>query len=443
MKTLYIECNMGAAGDMLLSALLELVPDPDGFIERLNGLGLPGVTFKKSQKVHCGITGTHVSVTVNGQEEASADVPHGHDHPHEHDQGSHSHGHAHAREHTHGHDHNHPHAHSHSHAHAGHCHHSVADIARIIDGLPVPDAVRADARAVYGLIAEAEAQAHGRPVGEVHFHEVGALDAVADVVGVSLLMDALAPDRVVVSPIHVGSGQVKCAHGILPVPAPATAHILRGMPTYGGWVRGELCTPTGAALLRHFATDTGPMPVMTVRAVGYGMGTKEFGAANCVRVFLGEDGHEHGPNGTVSELSCNIDDMTGEALGYVSELLFAEGALDVFTIPIQMKKSRPGILLTCLCADGDADRFARLLLTHTTTFGVRRTEYGHRRYTLHRRFEKAETPYGIITVKTGEGYGVKKTKPEFGDVARAAREHGVPVSAVYDALKDQKERKQT
>ena len=253
MKTLYLDCNMGAAGDMLSAALLELLPPEErpGFIDELNALGIPGVEFTAQPSVKCGITGTHMEVSVNGHTE-------GEEHHHEHEH--------------HEHEHHHEHGHTHGHHHSG-----MHDIEHIVSGhLNVSEKVKSDVLA------------HGVPVTEIHFHEVGAMDAVADVTAVCLLMDRLSPEQVIVSPVHVGSGQVRCAHGILPVPAPATAHILTGVPIYGGEIEGELCTPTGAALLKHFATKFGGMPIMTLLQVGYGMGSKDFEAANCVRAMLGE-----------------------------------------------------------------------------------------------------------------------------------------------------------
>lgn len=291
MKTLYLECNMGAAGDMLTAALLELMPDPEAIVAELNALGIPGVTYVREPSVKCGITGTHMSVKVNGAEED--EHHHHHEHSHEHDH-EHHHDHVHADHdhHHHDHDHAHPHEHSHEHSHDhghGHHHHSsLHDIGHIVEAFDLLEEVRADILAVYGLIAEAESHAHGVPVEQIHFHEVGTMDAVADVTAVCLLMHKLAPEQVIVSPVHVGSGHVHCAHGILPVPAPATAHILRGVPIYGGAVRGELCTPTGAALLKHFATKFGSLPVMCVEQIGYGMGKKDFESANCVRAMIGE-----------------------------------------------------------------------------------------------------------------------------------------------------------
>ena len=315
MKTIYLDCGMGAAGDMLTAALYELLPDEAAkaaFLEKMNTLGIPGVKVSCEIVSRCGICGTHMTVTVNGTEEESQDVEtmpehvhehetHEHcheDHDHDHEHGEHDHGDEHAHDHVHSHDHDHTdHAHSHdhdhtdhvhSHDHAHHHHSSMHEIGHIVEALPVSDKVKTDVLAVYELIAEAEGHAHGVPVSQIHFHEVGTMDAVADITAVCLLMEELAPEQVVVSPVCVGTGKVRCAHGILPVPAPATADILRGVPVYGGTIRAELCTPTGAALLKHFASAFGPLPLMTVERIGYGMGKKEFEAANCVRALLGQ-----------------------------------------------------------------------------------------------------------------------------------------------------------
>lgn len=303
------------------------------------------------------------------------------------------------------------------------------EIAHIVHHLPVSDKVKADILAVYSLIAEAESHAHGVPVTEIHFHEVGTMDAVADVTAVCLLMEKIGPGQVIASPVHVGSGQVRCAHGILPVPAPATAYILRDVPLYGGETRGELCTPTGAALLKHFVTRFGSMPVMKTTAIGYGMGKKDFPAANCVRALLGET---ESAGDYITELNCNVDDMTGEALGFAMEELFAAGALDVYTVPIGMKKSRPGTLLCVMCRAEDKEKMVRLLFRHTTTIGIRENVY--RRYTLERTVETVQTPYGDIRRKTSTGYGVTRQKYEYEDLARAARENDVSVSEVLSRL---------
>ena len=399
---------MGAAGDMLTGALLELHPHPEEFVQRMNGLHIPGVEFSAQPAVKCGITGTHVSVAVHGEEEESHDHGHGHDHPHGHD---------------HGHDHDHDHGHGHHH-HAG-----MGDIRHILSHLEIPQQVRQDAQAVYQLIAQAESHAHGRPVEEIHFHEVGTLDAVTDVVAVCWLIHDLAPQRILASPVHVGSGQVRCAHGILPVPAPATAHILQGVPTYGGAVQGELCTPTGAALLKHFVQGFGPSPVMRVEKIGYGMGKKDFEAANCVRAMLGET-QETGE--TVAELCCNLDDMTPEALGFAQERLWEAGALDVSTIAVGMKKNRPGVMLLCMCRVEDREKMLSLLFAHTTTLGVR--ERLCNRYTLSRSQRTVETEYGPVRVKESTGWGVVREKPEYEDLAKIAREQNMTLDQVKRLL---------
>lgn len=402
MKTLYLDCGMGAAGDMLTAALLELLPDPDGFVDELNALGIPGVQYRREASVKCGITGTHMSVTVNGVEESD------HAHAHHHD-----------------HEHTHEHEHTNEHEHTPHQHSSLHRIRHIISGLHLPEAVQHNAKAVYGLIAEAESRAHNVPVMEIHFHEVGTMDAVADVVAVCLLMDRLAPERIIVFPIHVGSGYVHCAHGILPVPAPATAYILQGLPIYGGSVKGELCTPTGAALLKHFATEFGEMPVMRVGAIGYGMGKKDFPAANCVRSMLGEVGES---SHTVCQLSCNVDDMTAEAIAFSMDRLFDAGALEVYTTPAGMKKSRPGTLICALCPEAAREAVVEAMLRHTTTIGIR--ESLCRRYVLERHIESIETPYGVVRRKDSCGYGVTRSKYEYDDLARIAEERRISLSEV-------------
>ena len=423
MKTLYIECNMGAAGDMLTAALMELLPDPDAFVARMNGIGVPGMHMERMEKVSCGLRGTHVSVKIGDEEEISDDVPL-HDH-HEHDHHDHTHGHHHGHTHDHHHDHHHHHDHQHHHEHA-HSHAGLADVQSIVAGLDLPDAVKADVCGVYALIAEAEAHAHGCDVTQIHFHEVGMMDAVTDVSAVCLLMHLIAPERVVVSPVTTGYGEVRCMHGVVPVPAPATAYLLQGMPAQAGRIRGELLTPTGAALLKYFADEYGWMPAMRVEKTGSGMGMKEFETANCVRVMLGETAEENSDE--VVEISCNLDDMTGEAIGYAGELLLGEGALDVYLTAIQMKKNRPGVKLSCIVRPQDCDRMADLMLRHTTTLGVRMQTF--RRRVLARGSESVDTPYGSVEIKIARGEGFAKRKAEYESAARAAKAHGVPLADV-------------
>lgn len=275
MKLMYIDCSMGAAGDMLTAALLELL-DEDAraaFIEEFNGLGLPGIVMETEPSVKCGVEGTHVHIKFHDEEEDE----HMHDHHHVHD-------HDHDYEHDHGVHHSH-----HSHDGHVHSHRGIAGVRHIVeDHLDLPDNVREDILSVYDIIADAESKAHGVPVTEVHFHEVGTMDAIADVTAVCMLIDRIKPQKIAASHINVGGGTVKCAHGILPVPAPATANILEGIPSYSGDIKSELCTPTGAALLKHFVNEFGDMPQMSSEKNGFGMGTKDFERANCVKITLGE-----------------------------------------------------------------------------------------------------------------------------------------------------------
>ena len=410
MKTLYMQCSMGAAGDMMMAALYELLDrgQQDAFLSKMNSLGIPGVSVRAESAVRCGVTGTKIRVTIDGAEE----------------------------------DHHHDHGHHHHHHH----HNGMGEIRSMIGTLDVPERVKADAMAVYDLIARAESKVHGQPMEHIHFHEVGSLDAVADVVGNCLLIDMLGAERIVVSPIHVGSGTVKCAHGILPVPAPATALILEGLPIYSGDIKTELCTPTGAALLKHFGQSFGPMPAMTIEKTGYGMGNKDFPqASNCVRAVFGKDGEETaavendekdafgaGLTDQIYELCCNIDDMTGEALGFAMEQILAAGAVDVWTEAITMKKSRPAVKLCVLVRGKDRRWIAENIFKYTTTIGVR--EHRWDRYILRRCEQKQETLLGEVNVKFVSGWGTSRAKYEYEDLARIAREKGMNLVDVKEAL---------
>ena len=427
---LYLECNMGASGDMMMAALYELLPDKRAFRERMERLDLPGVRLEYEPSIKCGIKGTHISVKVSGDEEKSEDVgaPHTHGggepHTHSHDAGA-PHTHGGGEPHTHSHDGGAPHTH-------GGARYGYKEIQGIIKNLGLPDNVLEDALGVYKILAEAEAAVHGVPLSKLHLHEVGALDAVTDVIGCSLLVNMLGVTGITASPVHVGSGSVRCEHGILPVPAPATAEILKGVPIYGGGIRGELCTPTGAALLKRFVRSFGPMPPMIVKSIGCGMGTKDFDAANCLRAFLCEDdASAGGSRDFVYEISCNLDDMTPEAVGAAFEFLLDNGALDVYTTPIQMKKNRSAVMLSCICAEDKRERLSQLMLEHTTTLGVRVAEY--QRNILNRTIGTVTTEYGDIRVKRADGFGAIKDKPEYEDVLAAAKRHNIPFATVYDA----------
>ena len=390
MKTLFLQLESGAAGDMLAAALLDLFPDPAAALAKLSALGIPGVEYKLSRGESAGLAGNRLDVLVHGEREGERDHHHD-DHEHHHDH------------------HEHHHEHHHDHHHTG-----MATVRERIVALAAPDKVKADVLAVYESIAEAEARAHGRPVDQIHFHEVGDLDALADIAAVSLLLSELAPDRILASVPNAGGGTVRCAHGVLPVPAPATAELLRGLPWRGDDpAAGELLTPTGAALLRHFVSAFGPNPGLCATRIGCGLGHRETpGRANLVRAFWCETETPGGPNGRVVELKANLDDMTGEALGRACERLRAlPGALDVSLAPLQMKKNRPGHLLLVLAAPDAADALSAAILCETSTFGVRRTDCA--RYELARTVARGADG---VRVKTGAGYGARKAKPEFDDL---------------------------
>ena len=397
MKIIHLDLGMGAAGDMLMAALYELLPEDgrESFIEKMNSLGLCGVRVNAQKCNRCGITGTHMEVTVDGISE------------NEHEQ-----------------DHDHDHHHDHHHHHTG-----MDDIQNIIEGMNVSGSVKSNVLGVYGIIAEAESRAHDTEVSLVHFHEVGAMDAIADITGVCLLMDILSPDEVTSTPVCTGYGKVKCAHGMLPVPAPATANILTGIPVYASDIEGELCTPTGAALVSFFTDRFCNMPVIRPERFGYGMGKREYECLNCVRAIIGESDEVRE---RVSELSCNVDDMTGEAVGYATRKLLESGARDVYTIPLGMKKSRPGVMINVICDTADEERFAELIFKFTTTIGIRVREC--RRYTLEKRCRYVRTPSGNIGVKISEGYGIRRIKPEYEQLARIAEECGISIDEASDMI---------
>lgn len=382
MRTLYIDCSMGCAGDMLTAALLELHPDKDDFLRRMNAALGGKAVLSASPDSKCGLRGTHVTVLINGDEEGEATRHH-------------------------------------------HEHTSISEILSFIDSVPLEVKVREDAKKVYSLIAEAESRVHGHPIENVHFHEVGSLDALADVLSVCTLMHELAPERILASEVNVGSGTVRCAHGVLPVPAPATELILRGVPIYSGKIKSELCTPTGAALLKYFVWKFGAMPTMQIENAGCGTGKKDFECANVVRAFIGEtanDGEE------IIELACNLDDMTPEELSFAMEELFTLGALDVYFTSIGMKKSRPGVKLTCMCRERQRKQILECIFKHTTTLGVR--EYVCKRYELGRSEKTVRTQDGEVRVKTSSGYGAVREKAEYEDLAALARKSGKTIAQI-------------
>ncbi len=420
MRILYLDCGMGAAGDMLAGALVSLLSkeEQESFIKMINNIGVDGVKVSLSDDAKCGIVGKHFKVEIDGVEEHSHDV-HEHEHHHEHHEHHHEHGDGHNDNDNH-----------------GHHHHGTGPFPEELEAVTEKFDCPNDIQKVYELLAEAEAKVHGKDVSEIHFHEVGMKDALIDIASVVYLMNKLKVDKVVVSPVNVGFGKVKCAHGILPVPAPATAELVKGIPTYAGRFEGELLTPTGAALLKYYADEFSYQPLMNVIKCGYGTGNKNFESANVVKAVLGEVTDEL-ISENIIELNCNVDDMSAEDMAYATKALIENGAKDAFVTPVIMKKGRSGMLLTVLCSAIDKERFVSLIFKHTSTIGIRVKET--ERIILNRHEETVHTKLGDVRVKYSEGYGVKREKPEFEDLRKLAEENNISVAEArkifYDIYK--------
>lgn len=431
MRVLYLDCGMGISGDMLMSALYELIPDQLLFLTKLAELGLDDVSIHPQSMQKCGIQGTHIEVMIHGEEEAYQEHTHKHIHTHEYPH-DHDELHVHAGEHSHDHVHDASLESSHTHTH----HHiSMAQIEEAISRIHLSENIKQQALSVYKTIAEAESKVHNKPLDQIHFHEVGEKDAIVDIVGNMLLLEMLQVDAIYASPINTGFGKVRCAHGILPVPAPATAEILTGIPVYGGTIEGELCTPTGAALYRNLVQKTCTMPPMTIEKIGIGCGKKDFAAANILRAVIGTiytDSDTASDKDFIYELDCNLDDCTAEEIAYAEEKLLEAGALDVYTTAIQMKKGRPGTKLSVLCKQEDKDRMSILLLKHTSTLGVRFTRF--ERMILDRENVIKQTPYGPVHVKRASGYGVTREKFEFEDLKKISDLTGKTIAQIRGEL---------
>jgi hypothetical protein len=433
MKILYYDCFAGISGDMNLAAMIDLGVEPEYLRSELDKLGL-GDEFRLdiTPDARNGIQGTRVDVRL------AADA---HDHEH-------GHHHAHHAAHDHEHDHGHPHDHAHNHAdHAAHAHvhgdeggpnhahgphRNFADIREILLNSGLADEIKATSLGIFRRVAKAEARVHGKPVDEVHFHEVGATDSIVDIVGAAICYHRLGVDAVWVSPVELGSGFVRCAHGVIPVPAPATVEILHGIPTVSGGTDMESTTPTGAAIVAELADEFTSTPSMTVTKTGYGVGHRESAVRpNLLRVHLAEVARSSVSRTSRARLlQCNIDDMTGEMLGHAMDLLMDQGAMDVHFTPIFMKKSRPATMLSLLCAEEDEARFKDLLFRNTTTLGVK--SLALEKTELERRFDTLETPLGPVTMKRALLDGeVLRFKPEYEECREMARRNGIPLAEVY------------
>jgi pyridinium-3,5-bisthiocarboxylic acid mononucleotide nickel chelatase len=431
MKTLYLDLSSGISGDMFVAALIDLGVEASQLEQVLGKLPLDGYHLHVKRGHKGSLEGVKFDVHLSG------------DHHH----GAHSHSHAHAHDHSHGHSHDHPHEHGHDSSERGGEHgRDFAQIRQLITESLLSDWVKQKAMAVFQRLAVAEGRIHGLPPEQVSFHEVGAVDSIVDIVGACIALEMLGKPRVLASPVVEGTGWVDCAHGRLPIPAPATLAILgaRGIALSQCEEPNELVTPTGAALLAEFVEGFGPMRKLVAEKIGYGLGTRDNPRRpNALRAILGEErGEGRGARGgavahdwetdTVAVLETNLDDINAEILGHFVETALAAGALDVFHTAIQMKKNRPGVLLTVLCAEDDADKFCELLVRETSTFGIRR--YSAERRKLHREFITLKTAHGSLSVKLGKLDGqVLQAAPEFESCKKLAEQAGVPIKEVYDA----------
>jgi hypothetical protein len=439
MRVAYIDCFAGIAGDMLLGALVDAGVPAEVLHDATAALGL-GASLRIERVDRSGIACTKVHVLEGDHlAEAHAEMAEAHGHGHEH---SHKHEHAHAENeaqahgHSHSHEHTHDgvtHTHEHSHTHGR----SLTAIRRLIHDAALAGPVKQTAIRAFELLGHAEAKVHNVPVEEIHFHEVGAVDAIVDIVAASAGIHSLNAAAWHSSPINVGGGTVVCAHGTFPVPAPATADLLRGLPTYSAHVQQELVTPTGAALLRAIDPIFGPQPEMRVERIGYGAGTrnsKDF--PNVLRISVGEASETEAVAGlnceTVTVMETALDDLSPQVLAYVAETALARGALDAMLTPVIMKKGRPGTLLTVLCNPADSAALERLILTETSTLGVRIRQ--ERRTCLERGHIPVATEYGEIRIKVGTlGGETMNAAPEYEDCHAAAARHKVAIKQVQQA----------
>ncbi|MCK6572788.1 nickel pincer cofactor biosynthesis protein LarC [Myxococcota bacterium] len=427
-RVLYFDCFSGLAGDMTLGALVDLGLDPDGLRAALSTLPVSGWTLSVGERHKMGLRGVKVHIEIGGEtEDAAVEAPehsHGHDHAHGHD-----------HDHAHGHDHDHDHAHDHAHAHAAaHAHYHYADIVGIISGGQLPVEVVERALAAFEQVAIAEARVHGIDKADVHFHEVGAVDSILDIVGSAWGIWQLGVNTVESAPPPMGRGFIRCAHGRMPSPAPATLEILKGVPIAPSGLDRELVTPTGAALIKAWARRVGPFPEMTVEGVGLGAGNADFpDRPNLLRLVLGTrgggatlapDGHD------ALVIEANIDDTTPEVAGFLLERLFEAGARDAWFVPLHMKKSRPAFMVGALVDHSRAAQVEAVLLTESSSIGLRR--HPVTRAVLDRRTERVDTPFGPVTVKLAYRDGVRvNLAPEYEDCARLAREKKVALKDVY------------
>jgi pyridinium-3,5-bisthiocarboxylic acid mononucleotide nickel chelatase len=412
MRIAYLDCFSGISGDMFLGALIDAGVSPDLLEDSVKALDI-GARLEISKVVRAGISATKVDVYANGEKDLPREVFW---EQQENDR---------AHEHSHGHDHSHEHRHDHG--------RTLTDIRKIIEKAAISSTAKATAIKIFETLGQAEAEIHGTSVDQIHFHEVGSVDAMVDIVCAVVGAESLAVEEWVCSPLNVGGGTVKCAHGTLPVPAPATLKLLQDAPVYSSGPQVELVTPTGAAIVKTLSTRFASFPAMKIDKSGYGAGTRDFPEhPNLLRVTIGEaepTGQAHTSNDKIMVLEANLDDLSPQVLAYAMERLLAEGALDVFTVPVQMKKSRPGALLTVLAKMEDANRLTKTIFAETTTLGVRRRE--EQRQTLSRRWETVDTTWGPVRIKIANMNGsVSNYAPEYEDCRTLAEAQHLPLRTV-------------
>jgi len=441
MRIAYLECFSGISGDMFLGAIIDAGVPPQLLEQTVAALGV-GARLEISRVVCSGISATKVDVWVDGQKDLPREeywakqneVHRGHEHAHDHDHGHDHHGHHHDHEPSgqashgatpvpHKHEHGHPHDHG----------RGLTEIREIIHKAAISETAKKTAIAIFEALGASEAKIHATSIEKVHFHEVGAVDAMVDIVCAAVGAEALGVDEIVCSPLNVGGGTVKCAHGEFPVPAPATVELLKDAPVYSSGLQAELVTPTGAAIVKTLARRFSTLPAMKIEKSGYGAGSRDFpGHPNTLRLLIGEAALTLAAK-TASEiltvLEANLDDLNPQVVGYVMDRLLEEGALDTFVAPVQMKKNRPGMLLTVLCKPEDAAKLMQLIFTETTTLGVRRRDEA--RQMLARRWENVHTPWGDVRIKIASMNGtVTNYAPEYEDCRQIAAERRIPLKTV-------------
>jgi len=424
MRIAYLDCFSGISGDMFLGALLDAGVPARLFEDTVRALNI-GARLEISRVNRSGITATKLDVLVNGEKELPREVyweqqGHKHDLEHDHHHHHHEHGHSHNTVATPSPAHSHPHEHG----------RSLTQIKGIIGAAPISATAKGTAIKIFEELGAAESKIHNVDVDSIHFHEVGAVDALVDITCAAVGAEALGVDEWTCSPLNVGGGSVECAHGRFPVPAPATVELLKGAPVYSSGLNVELVTPTGAAIVKVIISRFAPFPAMSIQKVGYGAGTRDFPrAANVLRLTVGESQPAATAHDIVTVLEANLDDLNPQVFGYVIDRLFEEGVLDAFGVPVQMKKNRPGMLLTVLCAPEQAPKFAELIFAETTTLGIRRRD--ETRQVLQRKFVSVSTRWGDVRIKVAGLNGhISNYAPEYEDCRRIAAEHHVPLKAV-------------